>query len=416
MPRILFVVTADLDARLPAGGPRKDYTALAEGLGADMLDRTAARSHRFGRLIARSMGIAMAQAVVAFARRRQYDAVLTDGEHIGIPLAVLLKITRDRMPHVTIGHRITASKKRPFFKYLHVQTHINRIALHAQRQYDLAVDELGLAPDKVALIPYQADTEFWRPQPDIAEERLICSAGLEFRDYPTLVQAVEGLDVKVVIGAASHWSKRANTAAESEAPANVEVDRFDYAALRRLYARSAIVVVPLDDVDFQAGVTTILEAMAMGKAVIVTHSLGQTDIVEDRRTTTRGAHPRKRPEGMLRRVAEATGLEIEPNGFYVPPNDPGALRRAIEYLLDHPEERARLGAAGRRIVERVATLERYVERLSELVDQAVLETSNRHPVGCHPEERGDCHSEPSLRGEESRARLPHEILRRASSG
>jgi glycosyltransferase involved in cell wall biosynthesis len=375
MTRVLFVVTADLGApqTQTQGGPRKDYTALVERLGADVLDRAGARGHWFTRLVARYAGIAIAQAIQAFARRKNYDAILTDGEHIGIPLALLLKLAGHHVPHVTIGHRLTATKKRPFFKWLRVQSHVDRIALHAQRQYDLAVHDLGLSPDKLALIPYQADTDFWRPQADVAEERLICSAGLEFRDYPTLMEAVDGLEVKVVIGAASHWSKRRNAAAQTEAPANVEVDRFDYVALRRLYARSAIVVVPLDDVDFQAGVTTLLEAMAMGKAVIVTHSLGQTDVVEDRRTITRGAHPRKRPESLMRRVAEATGLEIEPTGFYVPPNDPPALRRAIEYLLDRPEERARLGAAGRRIVERVATLDRYVDRLTELVDQAVTE-------------------------------------------
>src|SRR5439155_23048132 len=122
---------------------------------------------------------------------------------------------------------------------------------------------------------------------------------------------------QVVIGAASHWSKRANTAADASAPANVTVDRFDYLALRQLYARSALVVVPLDDVDFQAGVTTILEAMAMAKPVIVTHSAGQTDVVEDRRTATRGATPRLRPPSILRDLAEFTGVELEPTGFYV---------------------------------------------------------------------------------------------------
>jgi glycosyltransferase involved in cell wall biosynthesis len=82
----------------------------------------------------------------------------------------------------------------------------------------------------------------------------------------------------------------------------------------------------------------------------------------------------------MRRVAEATGLEIEPNGFYVPPNDAGALRRAIEYLLDHPRERAQLGAAGRHTVERLATLERYVERLSELVDHSLTDRQSSPSV------------------------------------
>jgi glycosyltransferase involved in cell wall biosynthesis len=365
-PRVLFVVSATLG---PQRGPRKDYAALASALGADVLDYATVNQSRLGRLLARCTGRAIAQAFLAFGRRREYDVILTDGEHIGIPLALILKLVGERVAHVTIGHRISASKKRPFFRWLRVQSHISRIALHSRRQYELAIDELGLAPDKLALLPYQADTEFWQPL-DVPEERLICSAGLEFRDYPTLVEAVEGLDVRVVIGAASHWSKRRNTASDARPSTNVEVDSFDYFALRALYARAAIVVVPLDDVDFQAGVTTILEAMAMGKPVIVTHSVGQTDVVEDRRQITRGVLPRSRPESLLRQAAAEAGIVLEPNGFYVPPSDPGALRRAIEYLLERPAERKRLGAAGRRTIERLADLDQYVSRLTALVEQA----------------------------------------------
>jgi glycosyltransferase involved in cell wall biosynthesis len=366
MPKVLFVVSATLR---PQRGPRKDYVALASALQADVIDYASIKQSRAARVLARFGSRAIAQAVLAFRRRKDYDVILTDGEHIGIPLALLLKLARARVGHVTIGHRITATKKRPFFRWLRVQSHISRIALHSRRQYELAIDELGVSANKLALVPYQADTEFWQPQA-VPEERLICSAGLEFRDYPTLVEAVGGLDVRVVIGAASHWSKRRNTAADAQPSNNVEVDSFDYFALRALYARSAIVVVPLDDVDFQAGVTTILEAMAMGKPVIVTHSAGQTDVVEDRRQITRGDQPRNRPESLLRQVAAEAGVTLEPNGFYVPPSDPGALRRAIVYLLERPEERARLGAAGRRTMERLADLNQYVRRLSALVDAA----------------------------------------------
>ena len=384
MSRVLFVVTADVPSVAPTSGPRRDYLALANGLGADILDRPAARRHWLGGILARLFGIAIAQAAVAFLRRGDYDAILTDGEHIGIPLALLLKLVASRVAHVTIGHRITAGKKRAFFRWLQVQSHISRIALHSQRQYELGIDDLGLTEDKLALIPYQADTEFWQPQPEVAEERLICSAGLEFRDYPTLVQAVEGLDVKVVIGAASHWSKRRNTAEAAEQPSNVEVDKFDYIALRQLYARAAVVVVPLEDVDFQAGVTTILEAMSMGKPVIVTHTAGQTDVVEDRRSLTRGSQPRQRPAGLMKRVAESAGVQIQPNGFYVPPSDPGALRRAIEYLLARPDERARLGASGRQTVERLASLEMYVTRLRDLVNESIAEQAPRSARAAAP--------------------------------
>jgi len=374
VPKILLVVSASLggDAVI---GPRKDYRVLAEALGATVLDYTAVHRSAALRRLARFTGMPVAQAWLAFRRRHEFDAIFTDGEHVGIPLAGLLKLARARVAHVTIGHRITASKKRIFFRWLKVQTHISRIALHARAQYDLGIRELGILPDKLALVPYQVDSDFWCPQ-SIREERLICSAGLEFRDYPTLISAVDGLDVQLVIGAASHWSKRRNSVQHVSQPANVTVDAFDYEALRRQYARSAVVVVPLDDTDFQAGVTTILEAMAMAKPVIVTHNHGQTDVVEDRRSITRGTSPRQRPQSLLRTLAENAGVELEPSGFYVPPSDPQALRRAIVYLLDHPAERRRLGEAGRRAVEQLATVDQYAHRLLQLVEEACEELTS----------------------------------------
>ncbi len=379
MAKILLVVSATL-ANTPLNGPRKDYRVLAETLQADVIDYESVPISRSGRLVKKAAGMAVAQAWMAFQRRHEVDAILTDGEHIGIPLALLLKLSRTRKPHVTIGHRITAAKKRMFFRWFGVQSHIARIALHARAQFELGTREMGIPPEKLALVPYQVDTEFWRPQAEIKEERLICSAGLEFRDYPTLMSAVEDLDVQVVIGAASHWSKRRNTAEAVTQPSNVTVDSFEYQALRNLYARSALVVVPLDDTDFQAGVTTILEAMSMGKPVIVTHSLGQTDVVEDRRVITRGAQPRSRPSSLLRTLADSAGVELEPSGFYVPPSDPQALRRAIVYLLEHPEERARLGAAGRRAVEQLTTVDQYAARLEQLLDAAIAEGQARQHV------------------------------------
>lgn len=367
MAKVLLVVSAARPDAQPQAGPRKDYLVLAERLQATLLDRTAVEESRPARVIARLVGPAVAQAWLAFRQRHRYDVLVTDGEHLGIPLALLLKLARSATPHVTIGHRLSAAKKRPFFHWLKVHSHISKIAVHARRQYDLALG-LGIPAERLAFVPYQVDTAFWQPQAG-REEALISSAGLEFRDYPTLFTAVEGLPARVVVGAASYWSHRANTANAVEPPANVKVGTYDYHALRDLYARSAVVVVPLDDTDFQAGVTTILEAMAMAKPVVVTHSQGQTDVVEDRRSITRADPPRHRPASLLRTIAGHSDDALEPNGFYVPPGDPDALRRALDYLLEHPEERLRLGQAGRRTVERLMTVEQFAARFGSLIEQ-----------------------------------------------
>ena len=127
-------------------------------------------------------------------------------------------------------------------------------------------------------------------------------------------------------------------------------DRSTTSPCASLYARSAIVVVPLADVDFQAGVTTILEAMAMGKPVIVTHSKGQTDVVEDRRIgDARQPAPLASAVSFTRQLAQELGHPVEPTGFYVPPADPAALRqrhrRTCSIILRSVRDSAPPGAA-----------------------------------------------------------------------
>lgn len=337
---------------------------LSRLLGATILDRTDVDRSAIARVVRRVAGIGPAQGWVAFRCRKQYEVIVTDGEQSGIPLALLLAASRSRTKLMTIGHRLTSPRKRIFLRVFRAAAAMHRIAVHSRHQYEFARSELGIPAQRLAMLPYQVDTDFWTPGDPSDEECLVVSAGLEHRDYPTLIRAARELRAEVVIGAASHWSRHAF--APSSLPPNVRVGSFDYKALRDLYVRAAIVVVPLVDIDNQAGVTTILEAMAMGKAVVVAQSVGQTDIVEDRRDRGRGI-PRPRPVSLARILAADRGVALEPNGFYVPPGDADALQRAINYLLDHPEERKRLGAAGRRIAMQLFTVDAFAARIRDLV-------------------------------------------------
>jgi glycosyltransferase involved in cell wall biosynthesis len=185
------------------------------------------------------------------------------------------------------------------------------------------------------------DTDFWRPERVTVAQRdrpMICAVGQELRDYPTLVEAVRGLDVDVTVAAASPWSKRADSSAGLDIPANVDVHGFNLFDLRQLYADASFVAVPLQDTDFQAGITTILEAMSMGKAVICTRTTGQTDAIVDGET-----------------------------GLYVPPADIERLRSAIQQLLGDPTAATNLGHAGQRWVRTHADIDVYVNRLADVV-------------------------------------------------
>jgi hypothetical protein len=106
-----------------------------------------------------------------------------------------------------------------------------------------------------------------------------------------------------------------------------------------------------------------------------------------------------RPVSLLRVVAEMDGVQLEPNGFYVPPGDPAALRRAIAYLLEHPAERARLGAAGRRTVERLLSVEHFGRRMRQLVSLA-CGAEDAPPLGQHAPTPPDAAREEPQRQEE----------------
>ena len=271
-----------------------------------------------------------------------------------MPLALLSRITfRRPFAHVMIVHLLSVPKKSLLFRAFGLGRHVDTMVVYASAQQRYAVQRLHVAADRVFLTPFTVDTEFFAPD-QVQRKRaepVVCTAGLEFRDYATLAEAARGLAATVVIAAASPWSKRKNEAGDMEVPPNVEVCRLGFADLRQLYGDADVVVMPLHDVEFQAGITTILEAMAMGRPVVCTRTRGQTDVIVDGAT-----------------------------GVYVPPGDAERLRAAVEQLLDDRERATELGAAARKYVVEECDVRVYAKRLAEVVDAAAARHAGADPV------------------------------------
>jgi glycosyltransferase involved in cell wall biosynthesis len=333
--RVLMLVSAAADARLrrevsDGARPRPEYLLLEADYGVELLDWSRLPIPGRGR----SGWRAALHVATAFHSLNHHDVIFSDGEHVGIPLALTLRAFRNRTPHLVIGHHLTTRAKAPLMRDLRAHEGMTRILVHSDYQRELAQRELGIPASKLDYVPYYADTEFWRPT-RVAEELLVVAAGREHRDYATLAEACGGLQARVFIAAGSVHSPAATSRDIDNWPGNFERGFADYRKLRDLYARACVVVVPLVETDFQAGVTTILEAMAMGKAVITTATRGQSGVVRD-------------------------GL----TGMTVPPGDAAELRDAVRYLLDRPAERRRLGGAARQAVIDGYSLEAYAGRLA----------------------------------------------------
>jgi glycosyltransferase involved in cell wall biosynthesis len=343
-------IAGDLHDEIAAGRrPRADYLQFAAATNADLLDYAEAQrvGGRIGRLVQRIAGNNALLAFVCWRRRGRYDAIVTDGEQVGLPYALLCWFTsrRSRPVHLMIVHIMSVPKKVRLFNLARLRSRIDVMFVYATSQRRFAIDHLRMAPDDVVLTTFMVDTEFFsaaKVQP--APRRMICSAGLEFRDYATLVDAVRDLDVEVVVAAASPWSKRTSEVADGGVPANVTVCKLSLFELRQLYADARFVVMPLHPVEFQAGITTILEAMAMGKGIVCSRTAGQTDAIDD-------------------------GV----SGVYVPPADAVALRAAIEQLLDDEALATRLGEGARAWAVREADISAYIQRIIAEIDRRVAD-------------------------------------------
>jgi len=354
------LIPADLEAQIERGTrPLTDYIALSRTFSADLLDYARARGHAglIGRLLEKTLGRDFMLGWACFKLRKRYKVIFTDGEQAGIPLAFFMKFLGfgKRPQHLMIVHILSVKKKMIFFDWFGIQSRIDKFLCYATHQKKFIEERWKVPGDRAVFTPFMVDADFFSPKnidPNLAlsdsltdlaqiQKPILCAVGLEFRDYPTLLEAVKGLDVHVVVAAGSPWSKRSDSTEGQEIPDNVTVRRFTQFDLRHLYAMSRFMVMPLLENDFQAGVTALLEAMAMEKAIICSRTKGQTDVIVDGE-----------------------------NGLYVTPEDPVSLRQAIEHLLAHPEEAERMGKNGRKQIEEEMSLDRYVERLNRIVEEA----------------------------------------------
>jgi hypothetical protein len=283
--RVLTTVPADFEAL------RENGAAEREGL--DVVDR--ATCSRAGLL----------RRVVTAAER--YDAVLLNGSgredqiaaallarrHSGVPVVIADSTWRrgtwwlDRLV-CGVGIRAVDS---PYVTY----------CVLSSDELELFPRTWGVQPDRVSFTPFC----YTLPEEALGEptscDGEVFAGGDSMRDYGPLLEATTLLGVDVTL-AVKHppaaWRRRAG--------AKVHVGPVSHARFLELMRHAATVVVPLrDGIERSAGQQTYLNAMALGKVVIVTDSPGARDYIEDGVT-----------------------------GIIVPPGDADALAAALARVLD----------------------------------------------------------------------------------
>jgi glycosyltransferase involved in cell wall biosynthesis len=194
--------------------------------------------------------------------------------------------------------------------------------------------------DHIEYIPFGVDTNFFQPQ-NIPEERLVIAVGVDpDRDWKAFFAACEGLDAKIIVA-----GKQRGGVEALRPPANVAITFFEPKDMVSLYAKASAVVIPLDTrsgVNDAMGCSTLYEAMAMGRPMVVSRTHHMESYITDGE-----------------------------NGLLVPQQDAKAMREAIDKLLTDEALRKKLGTNARayalehlEIMKCTEKLKRFFERLS----------------------------------------------------
>jgi glycosyltransferase involved in cell wall biosynthesis len=285
--REFLIVTGPLDRSPQSCGnrterPRLDVDEVAKACNGRIVALFPSSGGLRGpRLVSKARSL-FANCILALrlvSRLSAEKTVYSTGETWGIPIGLAGRLARKRFVHVVYVHRVYSTAWRVFLRLAHRLLAIDGWICVTRYQESVLRRCLG-SELPIAAISQGVDTLFWdvsKAKPN-GGEPYILSVGTEMRNYPLLFEAVKDLDIRVIVKASSAWMEKTRLKMPLP-PSNVEIitRRLSYIELRDLYAGAALVVVPLYDTVQAAGITTILEAMAMGKCVIATQSRGLPD-------------------------------------------------------------------------------------------------------------------------------------------
>jgi len=306
----------------------------------------------FGTMISAGFGepLAFSKRVrkILNARRDDFD-IIHDNQCLGTGIGQLVE---DGWPMLmTLHHPITVDRKlaldkatnayqrfntKRWFGFLRMQVRVAKQMPHVltvsrSSKRDITA-QMGVATERMTVVPVGVDQDVFKPYDDVTpiEGRLMVttSSDVPMKGLVPLLEAVAKLRTERHIELTVIGNPRPGGAVDRSLDrlglrdAVTCVSGITDEELARRYGEAQIAVVPSLYEGFSL---PAIEAMACGVPLVA---------------TTGGALP------------EVVGRDGE-TGVLVPPDDPSALALAIGSLLDDPERRARIGAAGReRVKER----------------------------------------------------------------
>lgn len=274
------------------------------------------------------MGFALDMMLENLPRLKNAGVIVSTVDSCGLPIAFLKQLGVIDAPVIYfsqgLSDRVESLEGKPllhrFYKtiYSWLLRSCETLATLGEGAARHLSNTLDLRGKEVRAVPFGVDMEFWRPADANAPiGDYILSVGSDSaRDYDTLVRAIGDRKLKIVTRLPVNII---------DPSARIEV-RSDYSdvELRALYQGARFMVTPLKDATQPSGQSATLQAMACGKAVII--------------TCTRG-------------LWEPQYIKHLESAYLVDAGDADSLTRAIRGLDENPALVEKLGRASLSLVK-----------------------------------------------------------------
>jgi hypothetical protein len=235
-------------------------TAVAEHSTSKLLDRIAQRM---------GLGSSIATQIAALRRARRGDILFSVCLPSSGLLAVLKRLGLLRNPLVTLVHHPAMASR--------VQRFIlggnDRLFFLSQNGLNSCRRVHGLEEVPLAVLPWGPQQDFFIPTPLPDGPLHVVAAGKSSRDYLTLVDAARQVDVRVTIVCPRDRFPQITL------PANVRLiggsggaQPLEERELTDLYQSAHVIAVPLARIEVMAGLTSLLDALAIHRPVIITRN------------------------------------------------------------------------------------------------------------------------------------------------
>jgi glycosyltransferase involved in cell wall biosynthesis len=274
------------------------------------------------------------------------DVVFSTVDTVGLPLVLLGRAGLVRRPivYVSIGlpERLAKlSRARTARFYAESLRRVSSILAYSEHEAALLRDVVGESVP-VTFVAFGVDVDAFRPQPAAAADVDVVSIGADpHRDFPLLLRiAVRHPDMRFrIVGGA------VGVRDLGPLPPNVELEiDIPLPEARDRLARARVVALPVRANSYSGATTVLLQAMAMGKPVIVSRTPA---------------------------IASGYGLVGGENCVLVEPGDEESFERGLVGLLADDAWAGTIGRAARLHIESELSWERYVDAIQGALAAAV---------------------------------------------